>query len=50
MLVECVVIMGNVEVWLKENEEFLDFIDLLRVKFLKREVYDCFYFYVDRME
>ncbi|BAD86038.1 hypothetical protein, conserved [Thermococcus kodakarensis KOD1] len=49
-LAECVVIMGNVEVWLKENEELPDFIDPSRAKFLKREVYDRFYLYVDRTE
>ncbi|AMQ18744.1 DUF2118 family protein [Thermococcus peptonophilus] len=50
MLTECVVIMGNVEVWLKENEELPEFVDASKAKFLKREVYDRFYLYVDRTE
>lgn len=49
-LAECVVIMRNVEIWLKENEGLPDFIDPSRAKFLKREVYDRFYLYVDRTE
>jgi hypothetical protein len=47
---DCVVISGNVEVWLRENDELPDFLDLDSSKFLAREVYDRFYLYVDRLE
>lgn len=47
---DCVVIMDNVEVWLGKGEALPDFIDVERAKFLKREVYDRFYLYVDRVE
>ncbi|NJE76694.1 DUF2118 family protein [Thermococcus sp. ES12] len=47
---DCVVISGNVEVWLREGESVPDFIDIEGAKFLAKEVYDRFYLYVDRME
>ncbi|MBP1911533.1 DUF2118 family protein [Thermococcus stetteri] len=49
-LTECVVLMENVEVWLKEDERLPEFVDASKAKFLKREVYDRFYLYVDRIE
>ncbi|ASJ08206.1 hypothetical protein A3L11_02770 [Thermococcus siculi] len=47
---DCVVIQGNVEVWLKKGEELPEFLDKERAEFLAKEVYDRFYLYVDRME
>ncbi|ACS32695.1 DUF2118 family protein [Thermococcus gammatolerans] len=47
---DCVVIMDNVEVWLGKGEALPGFIDVERSKFLRREVYDRFYLYVDRVE
>ena len=47
---DCVIISGNVEVWLKRGEKVPDFIDVEGSKFLAKEVYDRFYLYVDRME
>ena len=47
---DCVIISGNVEVWLKRGEKVPDFIDVEGPKFLAKEVYDRFYLYVDRIE
>ncbi|ASJ06222.1 DUF2118 family protein [Thermococcus pacificus] len=47
---DCVIIQGNIEVWLEEGDELPEFIDLEDAKFLAKEVYDRFYLYVDRME
>ncbi|MDI3475215.1 MAG: hypothetical protein PWQ95_943 [Thermococcaceae archaeon] len=47
---ECVVIQDNVEVWLKKGESLPEFVEPSKAKFLKKEVYDRFYLYVDRME
>jgi hypothetical protein len=47
---DCVIIQDNVEVWLKKGESLPEFVDISKAKFLKREVYDRFYLYVDRME
>ncbi|ASJ01555.1 DUF2118 family protein [Thermococcus gorgonarius] len=47
---ECVILMGNVEVWLKEGDSIPDFINVEISKFLRKEVYDRFYLYVDRLE
>ena len=44
---ECVIIDGNVEVWLKKGDAVPDFIGE-KAKFLIKEVYDRFYLYVDR--
>jgi len=46
---ECVVIDGNVEVWLRKGDEVPDFIGA-EARFLVKEVYDRFYLYVDRVE
>ncbi len=46
---DCIVISGNVEVWLNENDEIPDFLDVESSKYLTREVYDRFYNYVDRI-
>lgn len=47
---ECVVLMDNVEVWLRKGEKLPEFVDVSRAKFLRKEVYDRFYMYVDRLE
>ena len=47
---DCVIFMDNVEVWLKKGEEIPSFVDLATSKFLRKEVYDRFYLYVDRVE
>ncbi|NJE05533.1 DUF2118 domain-containing protein [Thermococcus sp. M36] len=47
---DCVIISGNVEVWLRKGETVPDFIDVEGSKFLMKEVYDRFYLYVDRTE
>ncbi|NJE61818.1 DUF2118 domain-containing protein [Thermococcus sp. 21S7] len=47
---DCLVMGGNVEVWLRKGETVPDFIDIEEAKFLAKEVYDRFYLYVDRME
>ncbi|ASJ09820.1 hypothetical protein A3L12_00125 [Thermococcus sp. P6] len=47
---DCLIIKGNVEVWLKRGETLPDFIELEEAKVLARDVYDRFYLHVDRME
>ncbi|MDV3103789.1 DUF2118 family protein [Thermococcus waiotapuensis] len=47
---DCVVIQGNVEVWLGKGEKLPEFVDTDKATFLKKEVYDRFYLYVDRLE
>ncbi len=47
---DCVIISGNVEVWLKKGDEIPSFIDITKAKVLAKEVYDRFYLYVDRVE
>nr|WP_206204689.1 DUF2118 domain-containing protein [Thermococcus sp. MAR1] len=47
---DCVIISGNVEVWLRKGETVPDFVDVDGSKFLAKEVYDRFYLYVDRIE
>ncbi|HDZ36213.1 MAG TPA: DUF2118 domain-containing protein [Thermococcus sp.] len=47
---DCLIIMNNVEVWLKEGESVPEFIDVENAEFLAKEVYDRFYLYVDRLE
>jgi len=44
---DCVIIDGNVEVWLRKGEEVPEFVSG-EAKFLVKEVYDRFYLYVDR--
>ncbi|WP_099209441.1 DUF2118 family protein [Thermococcus henrietii] len=44
---DCVIIDGNVEVWLKRGDTVPEFIGK-NAKFLIKEVYDRFYLYVDR--
>ncbi|WP_297065990.1 DUF2118 domain-containing protein [Thermococcus sp.] len=44
---DCVVIDGNVEVWLRKGDKLPGFIGK-NAKFLVKEVYDRFYLYVDR--
>ena len=44
---DCVVIDGNVEVWLRKGDKLPGFISE-NAKFLVKEVYDRFYLYVDR--
>ena len=44
---DCVIIDGNVEVWLRKDDEVPSFIRE-DAKFLVKEVYDRFYLYVDR--
>ncbi|WP_297068710.1 DUF2118 domain-containing protein [Thermococcus sp.] len=46
---ECVVIQGNLEVWLKRGDPLPGFIETEKATFLKKEIYDRFYFYVDRV-
>ena len=45
---DCLIILDNVEVWLSKGEKLPEFIDPQKAKFLRREVYDRFYHYVDR--
>lgn len=47
---DCVIISGNVEVWVRENEAVPEFVDTKKAKVLGKEVYDRFYLYVDRTE
>lgn len=47
---DCVIVMDNVEVWLKKGEGISSFVNLDASKFLRKEVYDRFYLYVDRLE
>ncbi|WP_010479522.1 DUF2118 family protein [Thermococcus zilligii] len=47
---DCVVIQGNVEVWLGKGERLPEFVDADKATLLKKEVYDRFYLYVDRLE
>ena len=47
---DCVIISGNVEVWLKKGDEIPGFLDITKAKVLAKEVYDRFYLYVDRVE
>lgn len=44
---DCLIILDNVEVWLRRGEELPRFINPGEAKFLRREVYDRFYEYVD---
>ncbi|AIU69325.1 hypothetical protein TEU_02630 [Thermococcus eurythermalis] len=44
---DCVIIDGNVEVWLRKGEPVPEFVSE-KAKFLIKEVYDRFYLYVDR--
>ncbi|ASJ01955.1 hypothetical protein A3L09_01100 [Thermococcus profundus] len=46
---DCVVIYGNTEIWLARGEAIPDFVGE-DAEFLKKEVYDRFYLYVDRLE
>ncbi len=45
---DCVVILDKIEAWLSEGDELPAFIEAEKAKFLRREVYDRFYHYVDR--
>jgi len=45
---DCVIIDGNVEVWLRKGDAVPEFISD-EAKFLIKEVYDRFYLYVDRV-
>ncbi|WP_461866519.1 DUF2118 family protein [Thermococcus sp.] len=45
---KCIIIQGNVEVMLDKGKEIPNFIDPAKSKFLKKEVYDRFYLYVDQ--
>lgn len=47
---DCVVIQDNVEVWLGKGERLPEFVSPYKATFLRKEVYDRFYLYVDRME
>lgn len=47
---ECIIIQDNIEVKLKEGERVPDFINIERAKFLAKEIYDRFHFYVDQYE
>lgn len=49
-LYDCVVIQGNVEVWLSKGEELPAFIKPEESEFLRKEIYDRFYLYVDAHE
>ena len=44
---DCVIIDGNIEVWLRKEDPVPEFIGE-KAKFLIKEVYDRFYLYVDR--
>jgi len=46
---DCVIMEGNVEVWLRKGDAFPEFISD-EAKFLIKEVYDRFYLYVDRVK
>ncbi|KUK28047.1 MAG: Uncharacterized protein XD61_1418 [Thermococcus sp. 40_45] len=48
--IDCIVIQKNVEVRLKKEEKLPAFIDIKKAKFMKKEVYDRFHFYVDKYE
>ncbi|RLF75154.1 DUF2118 domain-containing protein [Thermococci archaeon] len=48
--VDCIIIQDNIEVRLKKGESIPEFIDLEKAKFMKKEVYDRFHFYVDKYE
>ncbi|AEH24225.1 DUF2118 family protein [Pyrococcus yayanosii] len=48
--VDCIVIQGNVEVRMRKGEKLPAFIDPKEAKFLAKEVYDRFHFYVDQYE
>lgn len=48
--VDCRIIQDNVEVRLKIGEKIPNFIDLKKARFMKKEVYDRFHFYVDKYE
>ncbi len=45
---KCIIIQENIEITLGRGEKIPDFIDPKKSKFLKKEVYDRFYLYVDR--
>ncbi len=45
---DCVAIQDNVEAWLKWGEALPPFIETEKATFLKKEVYDRFYLYVDK--
>ncbi len=45
---ECVIIQDNLEVWSKPGENLPTFIETEKATFLKKEVYDRFYLYVDK--
>ncbi|WP_048055438.1 DUF2118 family protein [Pyrococcus sp. NA2] len=47
---DCIVIQDNIEVRLREGEEVPEFIELDKAKFLAKEIYDRFHFYVDQYE
>ncbi|NJE43053.1 DUF2118 domain-containing protein [Thermococcus sp. GR6] len=47
---DCLIIMNNVEVWLRKGESVPEFIDVEKAKLLAKEVYDRFYLYVNRLE
>ncbi|ACJ17170.1 conserved hypothetical membrane protein [Thermococcus onnurineus NA1] len=47
---DCLIIMNNVEVWLRKGESVPEFIDVEKAKFLAKEVYDRFYLHVDRLK
>ncbi|WP_297417932.1 DUF2118 domain-containing protein [Thermococcus sp.] len=44
---ECVILQGNVEVWLESGGDVPECINLETAEFLVKEVYDRFYQYVD---
>ncbi|ASJ16805.1 hypothetical protein A3L04_06800 [Thermococcus chitonophagus] len=47
---DCIVIQDNIELRLKKGEKLPEFINKDRAKFLAKEVYDRFHFYVDQYE
>ncbi|AAL81325.1 DUF2118 domain-containing protein [Pyrococcus furiosus DSM 3638] len=47
---DCIVIQDNIEVRLREGEEVPEFIQVDKAKFLAKEIYDRFHFYVDHYE
>ncbi len=46
---DCLVILEKIEVWLAEGDELPEFIKPANAKFLRRDIYDRFYYYVDKI-
>ncbi len=44
---DCLIILDKVEVWLSKGDKLPEFIDPEKSEFLRREIYDRFYYYVD---